>query len=96
MAESADVTTITPLTRDQLEQLSKLFDGASAIAIDRIRELAGADFLEQLLADPGGDIVVQIALKGGLTRVNVAWPKFSNKIETVAELVSGRGRVRTQ
>jgi hypothetical protein len=89
-------TTATPLTAEMIEQLKALLTAAGDIACPRIRELAGADFLAKLLADQADEIIVQVALKRGLVRINVNCDGMTPPLQTVCELVVDRDRTRAQ
>ena len=79
-------TVSTPMTPDELEVLARLFGLASGISEAMIGRIAGREFFAGLIADQHGEVVINIAVKAHLARVQVSWPKFSDKLETLAEL----------
>lgn len=80
----------TPLTDADRTQLEALFHIAAHLAESRIVETVGRPFLADLLADPDGEVVLQIALKGQLARICVNWPHHGASLATICDLVPGR------
>ncbi len=70
--------------------LETLFRAAATLAEQRIVETVGRPFLADLLADPAGEVVLQIAIKGQLARVCVNWPHHGAGLVTIADLVPGK------
>jgi hypothetical protein len=93
---SNDDTIVTPISAEDIERLSKLFTVAGELSCARIGEMAGAEFLNELLADESGEIVVTVALKGARARIQVSWPKFHESMQTVCDLQAHRNHGRAQ
>jgi hypothetical protein len=82
-----------PASDADLAEIRNLLTSAGNVGCQRIREVAGdADFLQPLLADPQGEIIVQVALKSGAVTVAIRWPAFSSERRVVSEFVPQRDR----
>ena len=82
-------TETTPLSDDDRHQLETLFRTAATLAEGRIVETVGRPFLADLMADPQGEVVVQIAIKGQMARIGVRWPHHGAGLVTIADLMPG-------
>lgn len=94
MTDESD--TSRPAADTELAEMRRFLKSARNLAIQRIREIAGPKFLEELNADREGEVIVQVALKSGRVRVQVRWPAVSPEIQTVSEFIPMPTRQRTQ